>query len=232
VKPSKPPALAAWMLEHLLWGGKNEALAGDLLEEFQRRRSTAWYWRQVLFAIFDGISGALRAHWLVLSVQIVFAAAWVWVSAYCDAAVNGYFIAWGLAHYRYAWVVWTARSTVLVVALPLGIYLAAARGLSLRTYARGLAAGWSVWVIIFVGGNRSHTALYSWPSVELVVPAIGIFRGSPAFDSDMGRRGKSREVNKHQDFGLTGASKTPARLFGLLLATIKPETPCRSCSMS
>ncbi len=38
---SKPPALATWMLEHLLWGGRNEALAGDLLEEFQRRGSSA-----------------------------------------------------------------------------------------------------------------------------------------------------------------------------------------------
>ncbi len=154
MKPSKPPALATWMLEHLLLGGRNDALAGDILEEFQRRRSLAWYWRQVLFAIFVSISDGLRVHWLALSIQLVFAAGWVSVSAYCEAAVRGYFFAWAPAHYHYAWMAWIAWSTVLIVALPLGFYLAAARRFSLRAYARGLSAGWSVWVIIFVGGTE------------------------------------------------------------------------------
>jgi hypothetical protein len=35
MKPSEPPALASWLLEHLALGKKNEALAGDLLEEFK-----------------------------------------------------------------------------------------------------------------------------------------------------------------------------------------------------
>lgn len=34
-----PPTTATWMLEHLLLGKRNEALEGDLFEEFQRRRS-------------------------------------------------------------------------------------------------------------------------------------------------------------------------------------------------
>jgi len=38
-----PPALATWMLKHLVLGKRNEALEGDLLEEFQRRRSASWY---------------------------------------------------------------------------------------------------------------------------------------------------------------------------------------------
>jgi hypothetical protein len=38
-----PPTIATWMLKHLVWGGRNEALEGDLLEEFQRRRSATWY---------------------------------------------------------------------------------------------------------------------------------------------------------------------------------------------
>lgn len=149
----KPPAVASWMFRHLVLGNQNESLEGDLLEEFQRRGSIAWYWRQVLAAIFVSLSGALRAHWLALIIQLVFATAWALISPYCDLAVNGYLIAWGLSHYHFAWVVSIARFSVLFVALPLAIYLIAARRFSLRTYARGLAVGWSLWAIILYGGT-------------------------------------------------------------------------------
>jgi hypothetical protein len=54
MKSSKPPALATWLVEHLIPGSRNEALAGDLLEQFGQGRSVAWYWRQVLVAILTG----------------------------------------------------------------------------------------------------------------------------------------------------------------------------------
>ena len=44
-----PPQFATWLLLRL--SCRNEALAGDLREEFQRRPSKFWYWRQVLVAI-------------------------------------------------------------------------------------------------------------------------------------------------------------------------------------
>lgn len=55
MKSSQPPALATWLLDHLVPGGMSDALAGDLLEQFGQQRS-AWYWRQVLAG---GISGSL-----------------------------------------------------------------------------------------------------------------------------------------------------------------------------
>jgi len=73
MRSSKPTALATWMLEHLLLGDRNEALAGDLLEEFQRRRSVVWYWRQVLGPILVSLSNELRAEWVTVC-TIVFAA--------------------------------------------------------------------------------------------------------------------------------------------------------------
>jgi hypothetical protein len=46
-----PPALALWLLEH--WGSPyhGEALAGDLIEQYQEGRSRGWYWKQTIAAI-------------------------------------------------------------------------------------------------------------------------------------------------------------------------------------
>lgn len=52
-------AAAVWMLELL---GLDVALAGDLLEERARGRSTIWYWRQVLIAIWMGTWRAVFDH--------------------------------------------------------------------------------------------------------------------------------------------------------------------------
>jgi hypothetical protein len=62
MKPSKPPVLAAWLLEHAGFSTSNGAIAGDLLEEFNRGRSAAWYWRQVLVAIVVGCATEVRHH--------------------------------------------------------------------------------------------------------------------------------------------------------------------------
>ncbi len=51
MKSLNPPRLAAWLLEHFGPEVNNEALAGDLCEDFRQGRSKAWYWRQVMAAI-------------------------------------------------------------------------------------------------------------------------------------------------------------------------------------
>lgn len=48
MKPSRPPRLALALLERLV--PDSAPLAGDLVEEFERRQSRAWFWRQVLAA--------------------------------------------------------------------------------------------------------------------------------------------------------------------------------------
>ena len=63
MRPHRPPALARWLLERL--GSTDEALVGDLLEEYLRRRSRTWYWRQVLMVILAGQGRDLRAHGVV-----------------------------------------------------------------------------------------------------------------------------------------------------------------------
>jgi hypothetical protein len=67
-----PPVIATWILEHLTPGDSNEALVGDLLEEFKQGRSALWYWCQVLAAIAVGFSRELRSRWTA----VAFAAFW------------------------------------------------------------------------------------------------------------------------------------------------------------
>jgi hypothetical protein len=55
-----PPIFATWLLQHLGDKYRRVALVGDLIEEYRRGRSNAWYWRQVLFAMFASGSNVLR----------------------------------------------------------------------------------------------------------------------------------------------------------------------------
>jgi hypothetical protein len=70
MKPSKPPALAAWLLERARFSTTDGAIAGDLMEQFNRGRSAAWYWRQVLVAIAVGCISDVRHH-SVLAIRAI-----------------------------------------------------------------------------------------------------------------------------------------------------------------
>ena len=65
----RPPRLASFLLERLAPG--NEALQGDLQEEFTAGRTTAWYWSQVLATITRQGPLAVRARGLVAAENFV-----------------------------------------------------------------------------------------------------------------------------------------------------------------
>ncbi|HEY2914285.1 MAG TPA: hypothetical protein VGK21_13065 [Candidatus Angelobacter sp.] len=75
---TKPPRLAAWILQHFGPKLNHEALAGDLNEGFQQGRSKAWYWRQVLAAV----------RWRSLLYRLLILIAWSWVMTRADAQGN------------------------------------------------------------------------------------------------------------------------------------------------
>lgn len=60
--PRRPPVLAQTLLEWV--DPANDALHGDLLEEFASGRSRTWYWRQVLAAARVAFVRPVRAHGL------------------------------------------------------------------------------------------------------------------------------------------------------------------------
>lgn len=51
MEPAEPPRLARWLLDHCSAPGRDEAIAGDLLEEFHSGRSADWYRRQAASAV-------------------------------------------------------------------------------------------------------------------------------------------------------------------------------------
>ena len=53
MKHEQPPKLPSWLLEHFSHTMDNDALAGDLAEQYRRGRSTVWYWKQVLATLLS-----------------------------------------------------------------------------------------------------------------------------------------------------------------------------------
>lgn len=60
---SHPPRLGVWLLERLSSPVTNNALTGDLIEEFHAGRSRKWFWRQVAFAIVYVALTDMQRHW-------------------------------------------------------------------------------------------------------------------------------------------------------------------------
>ncbi len=63
---SRSPRAAVWVLEHLVPGGSDPGLTGDLLEELAEGRSTRWLWAQVGLAVLAGYGRMLRRQWPAL----------------------------------------------------------------------------------------------------------------------------------------------------------------------
>lgn len=60
MKHRNPPRIATWLLHRL--SACDEALMGDLLEEYCRGRSRYWYWRQALIAVVRSTDGDILSH--------------------------------------------------------------------------------------------------------------------------------------------------------------------------
>lgn len=85
MKPRRPPWLATWLARWLSDPYRQEALLGDLTEEYRRGRSRVWYWKEVLAAVVVracvGAARRKRAWTLVLWWWLLLAAAsyeWKW----------------------------------------------------------------------------------------------------------------------------------------------------------
>ena len=58
----QPPRIATWMLEHFGSGSNNDAVLGDLAEQYRQKDSAMWYWRQAMKAIPVSLFKEIRGH--------------------------------------------------------------------------------------------------------------------------------------------------------------------------
>jgi hypothetical protein len=54
MRAAEAPRLATWLLNHSEPADRNEALIGDLAEQYRQGRSRSWYWRQVVIVVLVG----------------------------------------------------------------------------------------------------------------------------------------------------------------------------------
>jgi len=88
---SRPPRVAHWLLTRWTAGARRESLVGDIFEQYQRGRSSTWYWRQTISAVAATFATEtwqhkmLAASVVALSVSLpdiyMLSRVWVWVAA-------------------------------------------------------------------------------------------------------------------------------------------------------
>ena len=157
---TNPQTLAMWILDQVTPAIHEEALAGDLLEEFRRGRSTGWYWRQVLGAVAMGCSREMRRRGLTL----VFAVFWsvlapAWLLAI--ASVEQHFdLNRRFGEMEWPWSVvcdWGSllAANVLFIWAGVALYLTShiwtTGKLKLRPLVRGLAASMPAIIAVWAG---------------------------------------------------------------------------------
>jgi hypothetical protein len=59
---TEPPKLARWLLNHFGCSPNNNAVLGDLDEQYRNGHSRMWYWRQVAIAIVASFFNEVRGH--------------------------------------------------------------------------------------------------------------------------------------------------------------------------
>ena len=60
MRSNQPPAVATWLLKQFGCSPQNEAILGDLIEQYRNGRQRLWYWRQIVTAI---AVSSLREVW-------------------------------------------------------------------------------------------------------------------------------------------------------------------------
>jgi hypothetical protein len=138
---SHPPSLATWLLEHLIRREDNEALAGDLLEEFGQGRSVTWYWYQVLVAILVALAKELRTRWSTILFAVIVSGVvsyrQIWHSFEFERLfARGIRLPWP-ASLAFTIALWSAAEG-LVFFVAFAAYLVAIRRFNLHSFSKGV----------------------------------------------------------------------------------------------
>lgn len=176
----KPPALATWLLGLTDCSPWNDAVAGDLLEEYQQRRSPKWYWRQVLTILGIGVSRDLRDHWVLVLRTLAVAVGFIIIFQRLHLAsrlLDGAVPVIGLGPY----LVVSAALEPVVICAPAGLAVALTHRKQQASMVLVYAAALFVFLVCLCA-NRAHWTLPSvlfWESAVFAVTGalVGGFLG-------------------------------------------------------
>jgi len=176
----KPPALATWLLGLTDYSAWNDAVAGDLLEEHQQRRSPTWYWRQVLTILGISVSRDLWDHWVLALRALAVAVGFIVIFQRLHLAsrlLDGALPVIGLGPY----VVVLAALEPFLICAPAGLAVALTHRKRQATMVLVYAAALFVFLVC-LSANRAHWTLpcvLFWESAVFAVAGalVGGFLG-------------------------------------------------------
>ena len=221
-----PPALAIWLYKHFGCGPNVDAVLGDLAEQYLRK-STPWYWRQVLTGIPVSVVTAALGHKVIAAKAMVAGCAtWFVFLAVYPSFVFGFAgpsgpsfdLASYLAHHLIAWaalwipVLFSVASAGDSLVFPLWV-------LVVLPFMAWTICGWIV-TRVDIGRTHRELALLFAGAVLLlnllfVIPGLtgflAEFRGRP-----FGPTGAPLSISTAGLIVLT-AVNTAVSIFGILL---------------
>ena len=190
-----PPEFATWLLERLLPARQGEVLAGDLVEEYGRRCSPAWYWRQVITAIAVSLANQARAEWFAVAYALLwtlFVSA-IWGRFMRDPrfqSVVGLGMEWSWPQSLLYFVAVFTAATILTLWVGLSLYLALTHRFERRRLLRGMAVASVLDLAInaggvfFAGRHRLSIYLISWlPLFFALLISMFLGRGTTSLPS-------------------------------------------------
>jgi hypothetical protein len=140
MRSTRPPKIPRWLLRHFGSSPKNDAVIGDLDEQYQRGRSLLWYWRQVLLAIVEGFVAEIRLHKLLAIRALFIGNLFKIVTTYLLDLVTRY-----LARHRHAWETPNLLFSSLVVTILLCAISARIVALLHRPHERATVFAFAAW---------------------------------------------------------------------------------------
>jgi hypothetical protein len=164
LKSPRPPVLAAWLFEHLTQREHREALAGDLLEEYIRRRSDTWYWRQVVAAIVADFSAELRVRWVSVVFALAVSGTIPWNQLFHNARFQSFLysgikLSWPASFLAGIAILSAFQGVVVLVAL--GIYVLGVK--SFRPLSFLIALGRALLVLTLANTAVTISQVFPWP---------------------------------------------------------------------
>ncbi len=68
----QPPGIATWLLQHFGSGPNNDAVLGDLAEQYLQKNSAMWYWRQAMKASPVSLVKEIQGHkWIAARALLI-----------------------------------------------------------------------------------------------------------------------------------------------------------------